>query len=73
MKVFHYVNGIYYVHVCEQHVELGNSTIENLCIIIILFIARNYTTTNVISTIMQNQQGSVFLGGWEGRGEGLVC
>ena len=32
------VNGIYYVHVCEQACwacSVGNSAIENLCIIII--------------------------------------
>ena len=46
MRLFVYdmlvnVNVIYYVHVCEQARwarSAGNSAIENLCIIIIIFI-----------------------------------
>ena len=30
------VNGMYYVHVCEQAHSAGNSAIENLCIILLL-------------------------------------
>ena len=45
------VNGIYYVHVCEQARSArsaGNSAIENLCIIIMCVCASLWMTFQII-------------------------
>ncbi len=52
------VNGIYYVHVCEQARwarSAGNSAIENLCIIIIIIIINVSVIHNIWSSFIDFQ------------------